>query len=180
MVDEPMELDLAEGTLAYVPRRQHYFDDQYAVFFSRRFEEVMRHLTGRDYRVLIVMLRFCSFGNDIHVSRSVLARSTGIAENHISSITRKLERLEIITVVERGIGYRLNERYFWRGTAENHAERRQETRAAALQQQRTGEIRDGGTTLATDDDDGGGTAIGEDGDHPSPALRGIGERELDD
>jgi len=129
MADETVQLDLAEGSLEFTPRQQHHFDAHFSVFFNERFEEVMNQLAGRDYRVLIVMLRFCDYGNNVHVSRSELARRTGIAMNHISSIVRKLERLEIITVIERGASYQLNERYFWRGTAENHNQRRRETRS---------------------------------------------------
>lgn len=128
MADEPVELDLEDGTLTYTPRQQYHFDAPYCVFFSRRFEEVMHLLTGRDFRVLIVMLRFCNYGNDVHVHRSQIARRTGIAENHVSSVIRKLEKLEILTVIERGSRYRLNERYYWRGSAQNHADRRRETR----------------------------------------------------
>jgi transcription initiation factor IIE alpha subunit len=128
MTNDRQEIDIEEGTVSFTPREQHHFDAAYTVFFNRRFEEVMNQLAGRDFKVLIVMLHFCEFGNDIRVSRSELARRTGIAENHISSIVRKLERLEIITVIERGARYRLNERYFWRGSAENHNQRRRETR----------------------------------------------------
>ena len=115
----------------------------------------MHQLTGRDFRVLIVMLRFCDYGNDVHVTRSELARRTGIAENHISSIIRKLERLGIIAVTERGARYQISERYFWRGLAENHTQRRHETRGRSA----TTESRittDGTSTLATTDmeDDG--------------------------
>ena len=140
MADEPLELDLEDGTLTYIPRQQYHFDAPYSVFFNRRFEEVMHQLTGRDFRVLIVMLRHCDFGNDVHVTRSALSRRTGIAENHISSIIRKLERQGIITVINRGTRYRINERYFWRGSSENYNERRRETRR-------------GTTTLITEDMD---------------------------
>ena len=128
MVDEAVELDLEDGTLTYTPRQQYHFDAPYCVFFSRRFEEVMHQLTGRDFKVLIVMLRHCDFGNDVHVTRSILSQRTGIAENHVSSIIRKLERHGLITIVNRGNRYRISERYFWRGTAESHNERRMETR----------------------------------------------------
>jgi hypothetical protein len=128
MTNDRQEIDIEEGTVSFTPREQHWFDARYTVFFNRRFEEVMNQLAGRDFRVLIVMLRFCDYGNNIHVLRSELARRTGIAENHISSIVWKLERLEIITVIERGTRYRLNEHYFWRGSAQNHNQRRRETR----------------------------------------------------
>ena len=130
MADDTREFDVESGTLRYTPREIHRFDAPYSVFFNRRFEEMMHELAGRDYRVLIVMLRFCDHGNDIHVHRSELARRTGIAENHVSSIIRKLERLQILTVVERGSVYRLNERYFWRGRAEAYQERRRERRGS--------------------------------------------------
>ena len=124
MADESIQLDLAEGTLDYTPRPKFHFDALYTVFFNRRFEEVMHQLAGRDFKILVVMLRFCAFGNDIRVQRTELARLTNIAENHISSIIRKLERLGIMTVVERGSAYQLNERYFWRGNSEEYNERR--------------------------------------------------------
>jgi hypothetical protein len=150
MADETVQLDIAEGLLEFTPRQQYHFDAPYSVFFNRRFEEVMHQLAGRDFKVIIVMLRYCDYGNNVHVSRSDLARRTGIAENHISSIIRKLERLEIINVIDRGIRYRINERYFWRGSAENHNQRRRETRR-------------GTTTLATESMDAGDDV--DDGEH---------------
>ena len=128
MTNDRQEIEVEEGTVSFTPREQHWFDAQYTVFFNKRFEEVADQLTTRDFRVLIAMLRFCDYGNNIHTSRSALSRHTGIAVNHISSIIRRLERLRIIIILERGARYRINERYFWRGSAESHGERRRETR----------------------------------------------------
>jgi len=150
MADETVQLDLAEGSLEFTPRQQHYFDAPYSVLFNRRFEEVMHQLAARDFRVLFVMLRFCDYGNNIHVARSELARRTGIAENHISSIIRKLERLGIISVIERGARYQISERYLWRGSAENYNRRRQETRNQLVETESM-LSNDGTTTLATGD-----------------------------
>ena len=154
MAEDTIQVDLAEGTLEYTRRQQFYFDAPYTMFFHRRFDEVMHLLTARDFRVLIVMLRYCDFGNNVHASRSELARRTGIAENHVSSVIRKLERLGIITVTERGARYQISERYFWRGSAENHNQRRRETRSrlAATENRIT---TDGTTALATEDMDDG-------------------------
>ena len=99
MTNDRQEIDIEDGTFLFTPREQHWFDAPYTVFFNRRFEEVAHQLTSRDFRVLIAMLGFCDFGNTVHATRARLSQHTGIAENHISSVIRKLERLGIITIL---------------------------------------------------------------------------------
>jgi len=128
MTDDSIDLDIEQGTIQYTPRRQIYFGARYSVLFPVRFERVIDNLTARDFRMIFTLIRFCEIGNTVDISRARLARHTGISENHISTIMGKLERLEIISILQRGQSYRLNEDFFWRGTAEAYQERRRETR----------------------------------------------------
>ena len=123
MSDDQSEIDVEQGTISFTPRRQFHFGAPYLVPFHSRFEAVVPSLTTRDFRVLFALLRSCGIGNTINISRTALEHQTGISVNHISTILRKLERLEIISIIERGRSYMLNEMFFWRGSAEARQDR---------------------------------------------------------
>lgn len=131
--------ELMEGAVLgmFFPKRQNGFREGWVAMSQqamRALAVAQSDLTGRQLRVLLMVLGMLDMENFLLLSQAEIAKDLGLRPSHVSEAISRLVELGILIrgpKAGRSSTFRLNPRFGWKGSASNHNKALRERMQAA-------------------------------------------------
>lgn len=122
--------ELMEGAVLgmFFPKRQNGFREGWVAMSQqamRALAVAQSDLTGRQLRVLLMVLGMLDMENFLLLSQAEIAKDLGIRPSHVSEAISRLVEIGILIrgpKAGRSSTFRLNPSFGWKGSAANHRE----------------------------------------------------------
>lgn len=143
--------ELMEGAVLgmFFPKRQNGFREGWVAMSQqamRALAVAQSDLTGRQLRVLLMVLGMLDMENFLLLSQAEIAKDLGLRPSHVSEAISRLVELGILIrgpKAGRSSTFRLNPRFGWKGSASNHNKAlRERMQAAGLSVVKSDPVRD--------------------------------------